>query len=82
MPVSLPNGIGTACDRYQAPGGGEMATIPIRGGESFSLYGPRGVVKNLKLVSNIVGRRSCKISPAQVKNRQVPFTEERVEPEN
>ena len=30
----------------------------------------------------IVGRGSCKISPAQVKNRQVPFTEERVEPEN
>ena len=35
MPVSLPDGIGTACDRYQAPGGGERATIPIRGGESF-----------------------------------------------
>lgn len=29
------HGIGTACDRYQAPGGGERATIPIRGGESF-----------------------------------------------
>ena len=49
MPVSLPDGIGTACDRYQAPGGGERATIPIRGGESFfPFYGPRGVVKNLK----------------------------------
>lgn len=34
----------------------------------------RGVVKNLKQASNTVGRGSCKISPAQVKNRQVSFT--------
>lgn len=44
----LVHGIGTACDRYQAPGGGERATIPIRGGESFFPLRTRGVVKNLK----------------------------------
>lgn len=45
----LVHGIGTACDRYQAPGGGERATIPIRGGErAFSPLRTPGAIKNLK----------------------------------
>lgn len=40
----------------------------------FSPLRTPGVVKNLKQMSNTVGRGSSKISPAQVKNRQVSFT--------